>query len=94
MVGELDIQTAGQKMVADFQGDKIVLRFDGLRSAKRIAGQPLPSTQLLGKVLSFSGHSVFAQIGDYRPIMLFPDPGWMVKWLSKPVKEMSNRSKA
>lgn len=88
MVGELEVEIADQKMLAEFHGDQIVLRFDSFRSARSIAKYSLPYAGSIGKMFDFTSLRLHAQIADYRPIMLFPKPSWIVKRFSKQIRDM------
>ena len=93
MVGELHVAIADQEATILFLDDRVVLRFAGYKSALAIAKFALPSPARFGKLLSFSEIGLRAQVGKRRSIELFPSPSFIVRWLSRPVREMVQAAK-
>ncbi len=88
MVGELDVAIADQKATIEFLSDHALFRFADYKTARTVVGQPMPSLGPIAKLLQWSEIGLKAQIGKRKPIELFPQPSWMVRWLSPAVREM------
>ena len=88
MVGEIEVATAGQHATIVFLSDYILFRFPSLKSARVITGQPLPNLAVAGKLLALSEIALKAQIGDRKPVELFPKPSWLVRILSPAIRSM------
>ena len=88
MVGELDVAIADQKATIEFLSDHVLFRFANYKTARAVVGQPMPSLGPIGKLLKWSEFGLKAQVGKRKPIELFPQPSWIVCWLSPAVREM------
>ncbi len=88
MVGELDVAIADQNATIEFLRDHVLFRFADYRTARAVLGQPMPSLEPIGKMLSWSKIGLKSQVGKRKPIELFPEPSWIVRWLSPAVREM------
>lgn len=88
MVGELDVSVADQETKVLFMEDHIIFRFTNYRSAWSTVNQAVLCTGFIGKFLSFSKIGLMAQFGKRHPIELFPQPGWILRWLSPAVRKM------
>ncbi len=88
MVGELDVAIADHKATIEFLSEQILFRFPDYKTALAIVNRPLPSLRALGKLLSFSEIALKAQVGKRRSFELFPQPSWIVRWLSPAIREM------
>ena len=88
MVGEIEVVTADQHATIEFLSDHILFRFPDLKSARVITGQPMPNLKVAGKLLAFSEIVLEAQIGNRKPVELFPKPSWLVKTLSPAIRNM------
>jgi hypothetical protein len=88
MVGVLDVTIAGHKVKIEFLGDYILFQFADYSTARSIMNQPTPSLKPIGKLLSFSQIGLKARVGRRKPIELFPQPSWIVRWLSPSIREM------
>ena len=94
MVGELDVEIADQKATIEFLNDHVLFRFADYKTARAVVGRPLPSLVRIGRLLTWSEIGLKAQIGRRKPIELFPEPGWIVRWLSPAVREMTGDKEA
>lgn len=88
MVGELNVAIADHKATIEFLSEQILFRFSDYKTARAIVIRPLPSLRPIGKLLSFSEIVLKAQVGKRKPIELFPQPSWIVRWLSPAIREM------
>ena len=88
MVGELHVAIADQTATIEFLRDRILFHFADYATARVIVKRPLPSLAPLARLLSLSAIGLQAQIGNRKPIELFPRPSWIVRLLSPAVREM------
>lgn len=94
MVGELDVAIAGHRATIVFLSEQILFRFVDYKTARAIVNRPLPSLRPLGKLLSFSEIELKAQVGNRKPIELFPQPNWIVRWLSPTIRQLVDTRQA
>lgn len=90
MVGELDVAIADQKATVVFQNDQIVFCFSDFKTVRRFVNRPLPNLRPVGKLLAFTEIALKLQVGKRKPIALFPRPNWVVRWLSRAIREMNS----
>ena len=88
MVGVLDVAIADQKAKIEFLENHILFRFADYSTARAIMSQPMPSLDLIGRLLAFSEIGLKAKVGKRKPVELFPKPSWVVRWLSPAVRDM------
>ena len=89
MVGSIEAVCSGQSTVIEFLDDRIVLRFETVRSLNRLRRQSLPNPHLLARGLNVTGRRLAAQIGQRGEIELFPNPNWWVKLISSHVRQLT-----
>ena len=88
MIGELDLAQAGRNAQIQFNEDTVLIRFPDYRTAIGMVWAPMPSLDRLGVPMKFGSVVLKAQIGDRRPLELFPKPHWIVNLLSPSVRRM------
>jgi hypothetical protein len=88
MVGELELAIADQTATIEFVSDHVLVRFADYKTARTMVSKPMPSLNLVGQLLGFSNIGLKAQVGSRKPIELFPQPSWLVRWLSPTIREM------
>ncbi|MDG2015308.1 MAG: hypothetical protein P8J33_17510, partial [Pirellulaceae bacterium] len=86
MAGEIDVTIVGHAARLMFQGDRIVLCCNDLKSTVGIMRAPTPDLKPLGKLFSFSEIAFDVQIGDRKPLEIFPEPGRLARWFSPKVR--------
>lgn len=82
MVGDLAVATAGYRSTLRFLGDEVVLRVPSLRVTQILSDRVLPVSHLLGRLVSLTGMRIRVRVGIWPSFQLFPDPGWVVRWIS------------
>ena len=88
LVGSIDATCADQKAVIDFEGDRVVLRIPSFIMAGKMQQVILPYPEVLGRVLHFSGQSVWAKVGSWKEFEVFPKPSWVIKVLSPQLRKI------
>jgi hypothetical protein len=88
LAGSLLVAVSGHSAEIDLAGNRILLRFSDIRSARSFQKRGLFDPKALGRGLSRGGLTLSARISQGRTIELFPNPGWMVRLLSPAVRRM------
>ena len=89
LVGSIDATCSGHQLIIDFVRDRIVLRFPDYDSVSVLRKSPLPYTDGLARALRFSDQQVFAKVGKFKELELFPQPSLIVRLLSPRLRRLA-----
>ncbi len=86
MVGELDVAIADQTATISLTNEKIVFHISDFKTARALLKTRVPDWSLGGRLLRKLGAVVYVQIGQRKPVEIFPRPGWVVRLLSPAIR--------
>ena len=87
-VGSLDAACSGRKTSIEIGADRVLFKIADLKSVLFWREVPIPQPRLLIWMLNLAELKLYAQIGQRKPIELFPKPNWIVRWSSPAVREL------
>jgi hypothetical protein len=89
MAGEIVLAIAGRTAKLVFLGDHIVLSVGDYLTAVAFSRFPSPNLSRLGRLLAFSEIGLQVQVGNRKPVEIYPNPSRSARWLSPKIRELA-----